>query len=87
MDKHIDLPKLQHVLDTKYQQSAITVKLEKTKSWFETYKTHFADLYIILTTLVQTQKIIDFMLNETFYVRILLIFSFKLLMQILLKVM
>jgi copper chaperone CopZ len=47
MDKHIALPKLQHVLDTKYQQS-ITVKLEKkTKSWFGNLQTHFADLFTL----------------------------------------
>jgi hypothetical protein len=59
MDKHIALPKLQHVLDTKYQISAINHSEigEQTKSWFGNLQTHFADLYIILvTTLVQTQN-------------------------------
>jgi copper chaperone CopZ len=88
MDKHIALPKLQHVLDTKYQISAINHSEigEQTKSWFETYKPILLIFFYILlvTTLVQTQNTkFDFMqAMRHFMSGFFLIFSFFKLLNI-----
>lgn len=87
-DKHIALPKLQHVLDTKYQISAINHSEigEQTKSWFETYKPILLIFFYILlvTTLVQTQNTkFDFMqAMRHFMSGFFLIFSFFKLLNI-----
>lgn len=88
MDKHIALPNLQHVLDTKYQISAINHSEigKKTKSWFETYKPILLIFFYILlvTTLVQTQNTkFDFMqAMRHFMSGFFLIFSFFKLLNI-----
>lgn len=57
MDKHIPLPDLQNVLNSKYQISAIqhSETLETAKSWFETYKPVFLIFFYItgITLLIQ----------------------------------
>lgn len=88
MDKHIALPNLQQVLDSKYQISAINHSEigEHTKSWFETYKPILLIFFYILlvTTLVQTQNTkFDFMqAMRHFMSGFFLIFSFFKLLNI-----
>lgn len=88
MDKHIALPNLQQVLDSKYQISAINHSEigEQTKSWFETYKPILLIFFYILlvTTLVQTQNTkFDFMqAMRHFMSGFFLIFSFFKLLNI-----
>lgn len=55
MEKHIALPDLQKVLDSKYQISAIhhSKTFEQTKSWFATYKpVLLIFMYIAVVTLL-----------------------------------
>ncbi|QSB28104.1 heavy-metal-associated domain-containing protein [Flavobacterium sp. CLA17] len=82
MSKHVGLNELQHVLDSKYQISAIhhNEMAEETKSWLETYKPILLIFFYIslITGLIQlTNSHFDFMqAMRHFMAGFFLVFSF-----------